>query len=111
MDVIISIDYINMRSAHRLLKHSWLIPFKAKAWLDLNARCQRREHVDSRDLKKRRNDIIRTAAELVLERSELPGEVRDDMADFIGVMNVSDQKIKNKKTLWSPSRGYPATIG
>lgn len=80
-----------------VLKHSWLIPLKAKAWLDLNERSQRGEHVDSRDLKKHRNDIIRMAAELVLERCELPGEVRDDMADFIGVMNVSDQEIKNLK--------------
>lgn len=80
-----------------ILKHSWLIPFKAKAWLDLNARRQRGEHVDSRDLKKHRNDIIRMTAELVLERCELPGEVRDDMADFIESMNVSDQEIKNLK--------------
>ncbi len=80
-----------------VLKHSWLIPFKAKAWLDLNARNQRGEHVDSRDLKKHRNDIIRMAAELVLEKCELPSEVRDDMTDFIEAMNVSDQEIKNLK--------------
>ena len=80
-----------------ILKHSWLIPVKAKAWLDLNARRQRGEHVDSRDLKKHRNDIIRMTAELVLERCELPGEVREDMADFIESMNVSDQEIKNLK--------------
>lgn len=36
-------------------------------------------------------------AELVLERCELPGEVREDMADFIESMNVSDQEIKNLK--------------
>ena len=80
-----------------VLKHSWLIPFKAKAWLDLNARSLRGEHVDSRNLKKHRNDIIRMAAELVLERCELPGEVREDMAKFIDAMNVSDQEIKNLK--------------
>lgn len=80
-----------------VLKHSWLIPFKAKAWLDLNARNQRGEHVDSRNLKKHRNDIIRMTAELILERCELPDEVRDDMADFIEAMNVSDQEIKNLK--------------
>ena len=80
-----------------VLKPSWLIPFKAKAWLDLKARSQRGEHVDSRDLKKHRNDIIRMAAELVLERCELPDEVKDDMADFIKAMNVSDQEIRNLK--------------
>lgn len=80
-----------------VLRHSWLIPFKAKAWLDLNDRSQRGEHVDSRDLKKHRNDIIRMAAELVLERCEFPEEVRNDMASFIDAMNVTDQEIKNLK--------------
>ena len=76
-----------------ILRHSWLIPFKAKAWLDLNERNRRGEHVDSRNLKKHRNDIIRMAAELVLERCELP----EDMANFIEEMNVTDQEIRNLK--------------
>ena len=80
-----------------VLRHSWLIPFKAKAWLDLNERTQRGQHVDSRDLKKHRNDIIRMASELVLERCELPDEVRSDMETFIQTMNVTDQEIKNLK--------------
>ena len=37
------------------------------------------------------------AAELVLERCELPVEVRDDMATFIDSMNVTDLEIKNLK--------------
>ena len=78
-----------------VLRHSWLIPFKAKAWLDLNEHSQHGDHVDSRDLKKHRNDIIRIASELVLERCDLPEEVRTDMARFIGSMNITDQEIKN----------------
>ena len=77
-----------------VLGHSWLIPFKAKAWLDLNERSHRGEHVDSRDLKKHRNDIIRMASELVLERCELPEEVRRDMGRFIEGMNITDQEVK-----------------
>lgn len=80
-----------------ILKPSWLIPFKAKAWLDLNHRYQNGEHVDSRDLKKHRNDIIRMASELVLDRCKLPPEVRQDMAIFIEKMNITDQEIKNLK--------------
>lgn len=80
-----------------ILRHSWLIPFKAKAWLDLNERNRRGEHVDSRNLKKHRNDIIRMAAELVLERCELPEEVKSDMANYIEEMNVTDQEIRNLK--------------
>ena len=78
-----------------VLKHSWLIPFKAKAWLDLNARSQRGEHVDARDLKKHRNDIIRITAELVLERCELPPEVMNDMERFVDLLNVTDQELRS----------------
>ena len=80
-----------------VLPHSMLIPFKAKAWLDLSERDRRGEHVDSRALKKHRNDIIRMASELLLERCELPDEVRNDMRTFIDAMNVTDQEIKNLK--------------
>ena len=80
-----------------ILRHSWLIPFKAKAWLDLNERNRHGAHVDSRDLKKHRNDIIRMTAELVLERCELPDEVKSGMASFIEEMNVNDQDIRNLK--------------
>lgn len=80
-----------------VLRPTWLIPFKAKAWLDLSERKERGEHVDSRDMKKHRNDILRLASELVLERCELPDEIRNDMRRFIDVMNVTDLEIKNLK--------------
>lgn len=41
-----------------VLKLTWLIVFKAKAWLDLQSRLERGEHIDSRDIKKHRNDIL-----------------------------------------------------
>ena len=80
-----------------VLRPTWLIPFKAKAWLDLSERKERGEHVDSRDMKKHRNDILRMASELVLERCVLPDEIRNDMMRFIDVMNVTDMEIKNLK--------------
>ena len=80
-----------------VLRPTWLIPFKAKAWLDLSERKGRGEHVDSRDMKKHRNDILRMASELVLERCELPDEIRNDMRRFTDVMNVTDLEIKNLK--------------
>ena len=78
-----------------ILRPSWLIPFKAKAWLDLNQRVKDGEHVDSRDLKKHCNDIIRMAAELVLVRCELPEEVKKDMRTFIEEMGLTDLAVKN----------------
>ena len=78
-----------------VLRHSWLIPFKAKAWLDLSQRAASGMHVDSRDLKKHRNDIIRLAAEFVLERCELPNEVKEDMEKFVGSIGVTDAELKS----------------
>ncbi|WP_303814699.1 hypothetical protein [Selenomonas ruminantium] len=78
-----------------ILKPSWIIPFKAKAWLDLSQRAASGMHVDSRDLKKHRNDIIRLAAEFVLERCELPDEVKTDMEKFVGSMGVTDAELKS----------------
>lgn len=78
-----------------ILKPVRLIPFKAKAWLDLRERSCREEYGDSRDLKKHRNDIIRTASELTREKCELPAEVKADMSELIDVMNISGLEIKN----------------
>ena len=78
-----------------ILKPSWLIPFKAKAWLDLSQRTANGMHVDSRDLKKHRNDIVRLASAFVLERCELPEEVKADMEKFVESMNVTDAELKS----------------
>lgn len=78
-----------------ILKPSWLIPFKAKAWLDLSQRVASGMHVDSRDLNKHRNDIIRLATEFVIERCELPDEVKADMKKFVESMSLTDTDIKS----------------
>lgn len=38
-----------------------LIPFKAKAWLDLKERKLNGEQVDSKNIKKHKNDVCRLA--------------------------------------------------
>lgn len=80
-----------------VLKPTWLIPFKAKAWLDLNKRMESGEHVDSRDIKKHRNDILRIASELVLESCELPEKVKADMREFNEKLKVTDEELKSLK--------------
>ncbi len=44
-----------------VLNPSCLIPFKAKAWLDLKERKARGEHIDSKNIKKHKNDLFRLA--------------------------------------------------
>lgn len=67
-----------------VLRPEYLILFKAKAFLDLSARKESGEHVDSRDIKKHKNDILRIAVEFVLKKTEkLPPNVHNDMKIFV----------------------------
>ena len=67
-----------------VLRPEYLILFKAKAYLDLSARKENGENVDSRDIKKHKNDILRILAEFILEEVEdLPESVRRDVETFI----------------------------
>lgn len=76
-----------------VLKPEWIIPFKAKAWLDL----REKQNIDSSDIKKHRNDIIRIASELVLQKCMLPLEVHRDMEVFLKDFDVSELELKNLK--------------
>lgn len=67
-----------------ILAPEYLILFKAKAWLELNGRKQAGQHVDSRDIKKHKNDIIRLATILTgNEKCNLPDTVKVDMEKFV----------------------------
>lgn len=84
-----------------VLSASYLIPFKAKAWLDLNDKRNAGMHVDSRDIKKHRNDVLRIAAELLLEdKVELPETVKEDMLLF--TKSIQDDSL-DLKTLGLPN--------
>ncbi len=76
-----------------VLKPEWIIPFKAKAWLDLKGK----QNVDSFDIKKHRNDIIRIVSDMVLQKCVLPDEVRRDMEMFIEQFDVTESELKNLK--------------
>lgn len=80
-----------------VLKPTFLIIFKAKAWLDLNQKAEQGEHIDSRDIKKHRNDILKISSEMILEKYQLPSAVKKDMTDFIEKFHVSDTELKNLK--------------
>lgn len=80
-----------------ILQPSCLILFKVKAWLDLNKRLAEGEHVDSRDIKKHKNDIVRMVSEIVLEPCKITEEVRADMVEFIREFHVTDAELKNLK--------------
>lgn len=61
-----------------------LIPFKAKAWLDLSARRADGEAVDEKSVKKHRNDVCRLATLLAgSERPAMSAGIRADMRRFM----------------------------
>ena len=67
-----------------LIDERCLIPMKARAWLDMVARRAQGDRVDSKALKKHRNDVLRLYQLLEPEgRIELPGPVARDLAAFI----------------------------
>ena len=79
-----------------VLKPTCLIPFKAKAWLDLCERDANGEHVDSRNIKKHKNDVFRISQLLTLQsREELGAEIAEDMTAFLNAMESEDVNLES----------------
>ena len=73
-----------IRNNLSVLRPEYIILFKAKAYLDLKKRKETGEMVDSSDIKKHKKDILRIAAELMLEQvTDLPETVAADIGIFI----------------------------
>ena len=87
----------NIINGITVLKPAGLIVFKAKAWLELSQKLNQGEHVDSRNIKKHRNDILRIAAEIPLDFCKLPEKIQDDMLKFIRSLKVTKEELKNLK--------------
>ena len=68
-----------------------LIPFKAKAWPELSDMKNNGEHVDSKNIKKQKNDVFRLTELLSRDQeslSELPESIKSDMQSFIMKMSA-----------------------
>lgn len=70
-----------------LLSETALIPFKARAFLDLSARKAGRQAVDSNTIRKHRNDVFRLLQLLPGDVvNPLPETIKDDMAAFVAAV-------------------------
>lgn len=79
-----------------VLRPTCLIPFKAKAWLDLNERKKNGEHVDSKNIKKHKNDVFRLAQLITNDtRQILSKEIADDMEAFLIAMENEPLDLKS----------------
>ena len=74
-----------------VLNPSCLIPFKAKAWLDLKERKARGEHIDSKNIKKHKNDLFRLAQLMTSDTNQpLGAEIAEDMKRFLSEMESEE---------------------
>jgi len=72
-----------------------LICLKAKAFLDLTKRKADGEEIDSKNIKKHKNDVFRLAATLREDdRIDLPEGIKKDLEEFIQIMTESTPDIK-----------------
>ena len=78
-----------------VLDAAYLIPFKAKAWIDLVDRKAAGEHIDSRNIKKHKNDVFRLT-ELIDPTIKItaPQEVYKDIQEFLRRMEDENVDIK-----------------
>ena len=74
----------------------YLIPLKAKAYLDLSARKESGESVDSKHIRKHKNDVFRLSQVLTPESTvELPTAIAQDLRQFLDQMTQDLPDLKN----------------
>ena len=73
-----------------------LIALKARAWLDLSERASRGEQIDSKTIKKHKNDVFRLYQILdPTSDPEAPETVKKDIREFISRMRVEEVDLKS----------------
>ena len=78
-----------------VLDAAYLIPFKAKAWMDLTDRKAAGEHIDSKNIKKHKNNVFRLT-ELIDPTAKIvaPERVYVDIQEFVQRMGNENVDIK-----------------
>lgn len=71
-----------------------LIPFKAKAWMDLKSRKDSGERIDGKNIRKHKNDVYRLAQLLGTERKVLSDDIQRDMSTFLVELEKEDVDLK-----------------
>ena len=78
-----------------VLKAEHIIPFKARAWIDLSSRKENGESIDSRNIKKHKNDIFRLSMLLSPEQKiKTSDEIKEDLLLFIQSIRSEDIDLK-----------------
>lgn len=78
-----------------VLDAAYLIPFKAKAWLDLNQKKAAGQSVDSKNIRKHKNDVFRLSALLTQQSNVIVTEtVLADLRAFLTAMQEETVDLK-----------------
>jgi hypothetical protein len=78
-------DGIHVVEGLSVLTPEYLLPLKARAWIDLEERYDRGEYVSPDDIRKHRNDVIRLSQLISpADRVALPKPIRANLSDFVG---------------------------
>lgn len=79
-----------------VLGPAWLIPLKAKAWMDLSAKRKRGDQIDESDIRKHRNDIFRIYRILSTDETlELPQTIKNDLQYFFSAIQKENVDLKS----------------
>ncbi|GAB1078751.1 MAG: hypothetical protein SStaBPW_06360 [Shewanella algae] len=78
-----------------ILKPEYIIPFKMKAWLDLTTRKNNGEQIDSRNIKKHKNDVLKLSQLLSPGLTvKVSDNIKKDVSDFINEIKKEDVDTK-----------------
>jgi len=81
---------------YSLIEIETVILFKIKAWLDMKERKESGEHVDSKDIKKHKNDVFRLLANVTpSSRIETAKEIQKDILQFLEQIKEDKPDLKN----------------
>jgi len=74
----------------------YLIPLKARAWLDLSRRKEAGEAIDAKSIAKHKNDVFRLYRVInPAFKTDIPKGIRDDMGTFLDAMVSEQVDLKN----------------
>ena len=95
LGVKVTYEDVEFKHGVTVLDAAYLIPFKAKAWMDLADRKAAGEHVDSKNIKKHKNDVFRLT-ELIDPTAKVvaPQGVYADIQEFVQRMKNENVDIK-----------------
>ena len=81
-----------------VLRIEYLLLFKMKAWLDLSERKNKGENVDSKDIRKHKNDVIRLAVNIEGDSfTTLPEWIKKDASRFLIELESNPVDLKSLK--------------